>query len=138
MKIVIPVIPVPQMRARHTVKGGFVRAYKAPEQRRAEESLIAHLLRHRPDEPLAGPLLLGVKAFLPIPRCKSQKWKDAAASGDIRPITRPDLDNLIKHVKDCLTMAGFWQDDRQVVGYLPGTGKYYAEQPHWKIEIRGE
>ena len=133
----LPICPVAQQRARHTAIGGIVRAYKAPEQRRAEESLIAHLLRHRPPEPLAGPLLLGVRAYMPIPRCKSQRWKDKASAGIIRPTVRPDLDNLLKHVKDCLTAARFWCDDRQVVGYLPDTGKYYAWEPRWEIEIRG-
>lgn len=135
MKIVIPIVPVAQMRARHSAIGGIVRAYKAPEQRSQEKILISHLMQFRPPGPLAGPLLLGVRAFLPIPKGKTQKWKDAAAEGKIRPTVRPDLDNLIKHVKDCLTVARFWLDDRQVVGYLPGTGKYYSDAPRWEIEI---
>ena len=28
--------------------------------------------------------------------------------------TRPDTDNLIKGLKDCLTKCGFWVDDSQV------------------------
>lgn len=135
IKIIVPIVPVAQMRARHTAQGGFVHTYKAPEQAKAEQSLIACLLPNCPPEPLHGQLLLGVRAYLPIPRCKSNRWKEAAAVGDIRPITRPDLDNLLKQVKDCLTLAGFWDDDRQVVEYLPGTGKYYSNTPRWEIEI---
>ncbi|MBQ4133267.1 MAG: RusA family crossover junction endodeoxyribonuclease, partial [Desulfovibrionaceae bacterium] len=91
---------------------------------------------YRPAEALKGQIALGVRAYLPIPRCKSQKWKDAAAAGQIRPMTRPDIDNLLKHVMDCLTLSNFWEDDRQVVEYLPGTGKYYSSNPRWEIEIR--
>jgi len=29
----------------------------------------------------------------------------------------------------------FWQDDKQVVEYLPGTGKYYGDPARWEIEI---
>ncbi len=53
----------------------------------------------------------------------------------LRPVTKPDMDNLLKHVKDCLSMQRFWIDDRIVVGYLAGTGKYYSERPRWEIEI---
>ena len=135
MKITVEIAPVAQMRARHTARGGFVRTYKAPEQAKAEQSLIACLLPLRPPEPLQGPLWLGVRAYLPIPRCKSNRWKAAAATGEIRPTTRPDLSNLLKHIEDCLTVAGFWHDDKQVVSYLPGTGKYYSTRPRWEIEI---
>ena len=132
----LPICPVAQQRARHTATGGIVRTYKAPEQRIQEKRLIAHLMQFRPPEPLAGPLLLGVKAYLAMPRCKSKKFHAGAEAGIIRPTTKPDLDNLIKHLKDCLTAANFWLDDRQVVGYLPETGKYYAWEPRWEIEIQ--
>jgi Holliday junction resolvase RusA-like endonuclease len=51
-------------------------------------------------------------------------------------VTKPDLDNLLKQIKDCLTQMQFWTDDKLVVGYLPGVGKYYSDRPRWEIEIR--
>lgn len=134
----IPIIPKAQMRARHgRTKGGFSVTYKAEAQRRAEENLISLLDQYRPVQPLAGPLSLLVRAFLPIPGSWPKRKAHEAQAGNIRPTSKPDLDNLIKNLKDCLTSLSFWQDDKQVVEYLPGTGKYYddGQGPRWEIEI---
>ena len=135
IKITVPIVPKGQMRARHAVINGHSRTYKDPKQAKAEEALMAVLARHTPPAPLEGQLLLGVRAYLPIPTSKPKAWKAAAHAGSIRPIVKPDLDNLLKHAKDCLTMLHFWGDDKQVVGYLPYTGKYYSDRPRWEIEI---
>jgi Holliday junction resolvase RusA-like endonuclease len=135
MKIALHITPVAQMRARHSVVAGHSRTYKDKKQRHAEEGMMALLAPHQPAQPMTGPLLLGVRAYLPIPASKPKKWQAGALAGSIRPTTKPDLDNLIKHVKDCLTMLRFWGDDKQVVGYLPMTGKWYSDSPRWEIEI---
>lgn len=137
VKMTIPIVPKAQMRARHGVVNGFSRTYKDPKQAKEEQVLMACLVQFVPAVPLDGQLLLGVKAFLPIPASKPKIWKASARSGIIRPTVKPDLDNLLKHVNDCLTMLRFWQDDKQVVGFLPHTGKYYSDKPRWEIEICG-
>lgn len=134
VKLIIPVSPTGQMRARHTVRGSFATTYKAPEQRSREETIKAFLAKHQPERPLDGPLLLGVKAYMPMPKMSREKTAQALA-GALRPTTKPDLDNLVKQIKDCLTQMRYWQDDKLVVGYLPHTGKYYSDQPRWEIEI---
>lgn len=137
----IPIIPKSQARPRHgrTAKGHSV-TYKSAEQRQAEQDLIALLAPHRPGAPLAGEIKLGVRAYLPRPQSKPRSWQLNAAGGHIRPTCKPDLDNLLKHVKDCLTQLSFWGDDKQVVEYLPGTGKYYDDNqgPRWEIVITTE
>ncbi|UQZ90863.1 hypothetical protein C4J81_17260 [Deltaproteobacteria bacterium Smac51] len=139
MKIIVPIIPKAQMRARHgRTRGGFSVTFKAQAQREAEAHLIGLLERHRPDSPFLGAVNLGVRAYLPIPASWPKKKRKGAAGGQTRPTSKPDLDNLIKNIKDCLTALNFWQDDRQVVEYLPGTGKYYDDGngPRWEIEIK--
>lgn len=143
MQFVIPITPKGQKRARHATVNGLSRTYKDPKQAHEEDALMALLARHKPSGPLQGQLLLGVKAYLPMPKTKpaglkgisSGTWREAALAGQIRPTTKPDLDNLLKHVKDCLTTLGFWGDGKQVVGYLPHTGKYYSDRPRWEVEI---
>ncbi len=142
MKLVVRIVPKAQMRARHGVVNGFSRTYKDKRQAAEEEALMALLGPYQPAQPLQGQLLLGVKAFLPIPKSKPswftgkpKEFQTLARKGVVRPTTKPDLDNLLKHVKDCLSKLRFWEDDKLVVGYLPHTGKYYSDEPRWEIEI---
>ena len=135
MKITIPIIPKAQKRPRFSNRSGFVKAYKDKGQVQEEIALEALLLPHCPLEPLQGQVMLKVGVYLPMPKSKTHIWKMKAASGEIRPTSKPDLDNFIKHVKDCLTRANFWRDDAQVVGYLQHTGKYYSVRPRWELEI---
>lgn len=87
------------------VKGRVV-FYEPSNLKAAKSQLTFHLLRHRPKEPLKGPLSLTVLWLFP----KGKNHKD----GTWR-ITRPDTDNLEKMLKDCMTRCGFWRDDAQVV-----------------------
>lgn len=136
--IVIPIIPTAQARPRFANRGGFIKAYKSKDQEANERTLETFLMEHQPDEPLNGPLWLGVRAYLPMPSSKSKKWRESAKYGEIRPVVKPDLDNLIKNLKDCMTRMRYWVDDKQIVGYLEGTGKYYDDGAgtRWVVEIR--
>jgi len=140
MKFTILLPPKAQKRARNraVTSGGktFSMTYKDKGQRQEENKLITLIYEHRPPEPLQGPLALGVRVYLPIPQSKPKKWHEMALTGHIRPTTRPDLDNCIKNLKDVCNGI-FWGDDKQVVEYLPGTGKYYDDGggPRWEIEI---
>ena len=140
MVLVIPIVPTAQMRARACVRGFGAKAhastYKDTAQEDREQTIRAFLAQHVPAVPFDGPVELGVRAYLPIPASKSQRWRAEAAAGRIRPVVKPDLDNLVKQVKDCLTQMLYWTDDKIVVGYLPGVGKYYSDRPRWEIEIR--
>lgn len=148
MKFIIPITPTPQMRDRIgtiTFADGTTqaRSYKDKKQSSRENALAAFLSGHQPARPMAGPLLLGVKVHLAPPKNKpgwfdgtAPEWRLYAGSGLLRPPARPDLDNYVKQIKDCLTECEFWEDDKQVVGYMPGTGKYYTgARPRWEIEI---
>jgi len=140
MKFTIILEPKGQKRARgraFLIGGKAIagRPRKDDGQLLEEEKLITLMYAYRPPMPMQGPLMLGIKAFLPVPKSKSKKWQAAAQAGEIRPTTKPDLDNLLKHLKDCCKGI-FWLDDKQVVGYLPDTGKYYGFPAKWEIEIK--
>lgn len=99
------------------VKGRVV-FYEPSNLKAAKSQLTFHLLRHRPKEPLKGPLSLTVLWLFP----KGKNHKD----GTWR-ITRPDTDNLEKMLKDCMTRCGFWKDDAQVV--KENVEKKWSENP---------
>ena len=89
---------------RVTIRNGRPRFYEGSKLKAARNLFLLALAEHRPEEPLEGPVALTVE------------WRFGTKShreGSYR-ITRPDLDNLEKLLKDCMTMAGFWKDDSQV------------------------
>ena len=140
MRFTIPLVPRAQMRARHFVKRTkagkiFSGTYKDREQARYEEQLMQLLVRHRPERPFEGPVVLGITAYLPIPRSKPAWWKEAAEKGMVFPTGRPDYDNLVKNLKDCMTRLAFWRDDSQVIGY-DRPAKLYSANPRWEITVR--
>lgn len=130
-------------RVVRTVAGKFYTStYKDPKQELEEVkigALISLFYEHKPPEPLTGPLMLGIKAYLPIAMSKTKGRKgllflQGVALGTERPTGKPDLDNLVKNIKD-IFKGVFWKDDAQVVGYLDGMGKYWGEPARWEIEL---
>jgi Holliday junction resolvase RusA-like endonuclease len=139
MKFTILLSPKAQKRARSRafLIGGKAIAgkpYTDNDQRTEQNKLMALMYPHKPPIPFQGAIILGVKVYLPIPKGLSKKKHQMALDGAIRPTTKPDLDNLIKQIKD-VCKGVFWVDDKQVVEYLPFTGKWYGDPARWEIEI---
>ena len=134
----LPIIPRGQARVRATarlINGRPVgRIYKGKGQDQAEENLCALLLPYRPEKPLEGPLNLAIYAQMPIPRSWPKKRQAAAQDGRVWPTGIPDVDNLVKHMMDCMKQVGFFIDDRQVV--ILSARKYYGPgAPRWHVEL---
>ena len=89
---------------RVSTKGGFARAYKPARETDNTDALQSLMLKHRPAEPLDGPLSL----YLVVAR-PGRKKKDAWAP------TKPDLDNCMKQVMDCAEKMGFVVNDSRIV-----------------------
>ena len=92
--------------------------YEPAPVKEARKQLIGHLILHRPDVPLDGPLALTVMWL--FPKGKSHK------NGEWRT-SKPDTDNLQKLLKDCMTKCQFWKDDAQVVREV--VEKRWSDEP---------
>lgn len=81
---------------------------------------------------MEGPLFLTATFVMPIP----QSWPAArrldAANGKIWPISRPDLDNLVKAIKDGMNEV-VYKDDSQVV--REKVQKIYGVDPLIQIKV---
>lgn len=135
----IPLIPTPQMRARHFVKKTksgkyFQGTYKDASQRREENQLMQLLEKHLPEIPINKPIMFQMIAYMPIPESWAGWKKTAAKMGLIHPVGRPDLDNLLKNIIDCMTKIGFWRDDSLIIGYV-SVDKKYSLKPGWFVQI---
>lgn len=120
MEFFLPIEP-PRITAqmkRVAVVSGKPRFFDGPELADARAKLTAHLSAHRPETPLEGPVRLITRwCYATTKTNKNGQYKT----------TKPDTDNMIKLLKDCMTRCGFWQDDAQVASEL--TEKFWAVQP---------
>src|SRR5881392_1841260 len=99
MKIIIPGIPVPQARMKHSNSRGFVTTY---DPKAKEKSLIRHVLEaFRTSNDIAFPRI-SFLFHMPIPNSIPKKHKELYESGRLKHDKKPDVDNLIKLYLDCL------------------------------------
>jgi Holliday junction resolvase RusA-like endonuclease len=123
-------IPCAKGRARHT-RAGIT--FTPAKTRNEESNFRAQAINsHKPNKPLNGSILLEVCFYMPIPSSASKKLKQAMQDGCERPTKKPDLDNLVKLVKDALNGV-YWQDDKQVISLK--AEKFYSEQPRTEVRI---
>ena len=99
--------------------------YEKANVRNARTEFTLALKEHRPKVPSELPIKLKI--------CFCFDVKDKKKWGQPKP-TKPDTDNYLKLLKDCMTAEGFWQDDSQVASEL--TEKFYGE--HEGIYVRVE
>ena len=81
------------------------RIFTKPEVLDVKKEYISLLVPNRPKRPMRGPLKLTVVWCFPP--------QDRAPAGTYKA-TKPDTDNMIKLLKDCMTELSFWMDDAQV------------------------
>lgn len=99
------------------VRNGRPYFYTKDKVENAKALFMAELFPHRPKKPVEGPVKLTV--FLHFDVKNKSLWGKPKT-------TKPDTDNYLKLLKDCMTEAGFWTDDALVVD--EHVKKYYAEK----------
>lgn len=127
--------PIAKKRPKFFRRGGFVGTYNCQETE--EGRFMNQLAAARPDgfEVVTGPISLTVNFGMPIPESTSRKKRLEMADGRIRHTKKPDIDNLLKFVKDCANGV-LWRDDSQVVGVW--ATKSYSKMPKTHIVMSWE
>lgn len=87
---------------------------------------------HLPSVFFEKPLALKTTAYIAVPKSFSKTKREQCLSGKIRPLVKPDTDNISKNIKDALNGLAY-PDDRQVVTEL--TQKFYANESYTIVEI---
>ena len=112
------------------VRNGRPYFYTKDKVENAKALFMRQLIPNRPKAPAQGPIMLKVTFYFDV--------KNRSLWGKLKT-TKPDTDNYLKLLKDCMTEAGFWTDDALVVD--EHVKKYYAEKAtiavYWE-EVKGD
>lgn len=111
--------------------GGKPRHFKKKNVKQAEDTFLALLAMHRPEQSFDGPISLTVMWRYPWRKSEPKKNK---AYGWKPCDTRPDCSNIVKILEDCMTRLNFWTDDSQIA-QLHIT-KAWANDPGITIHIQ--
>ena len=126
--------PVAQGRPRFSRQGGFVKAYDPAKSRDYKSYVRFIAAQNAPDSPVEGAIEFSLRIYRAIPKGMPKYKREAAKAGTLRPVTKPDVSNILKGVEDAL--KGVWyKDDSQIVGYGV-LGKWYDERPRIEIMMR--
>ena len=112
--VTIPGEPVAQGRPRFSTHGGFPRAYDPKRSKEGKQSVrffVANQMEKEGLVPLEGPIMLQAQFGIKLPTSQERKRNPKPRSWRIK---KPDLDNLIKLVKDACSGIAFL-DDNQIV-----------------------
>lgn len=126
----IPGPAVGKGRPRATRQG---RLY-TPEKTVRYESLVALAAQEAMQDkwPTEYPIRITINIYCDIPQSWSQKKKNAALDGTIRPTGKPDWDNVGKAISDALNGI-VYKDDKQIVWAL--VTKQYALAPCVEVQV---
>lgn len=124
--------PVAQGRPRFARRGKFTQAYDPPDSREYKKYVKLMASQNRPIKLIEGPVNLKLLIYRPLLKSMSKKKKAAALTGTLRPIKKPDVDNVAKGIMDAMTGI-IWQDDKQVVSLQ--VAKFYSDQPRVEVKV---
>lgn len=118
-----------KMRPKATAFGGHARVYTPSAQIKNENWIKMEYLRKAESEGFKGfgdkPVNIYITTNIAIPKSFSKKKREQALAVMLRPIVKPDIDNVCKTILDALNGIAF-DDDKQIVRL--NAEKYYSEK----------
>lgn len=129
IEVVISGHPVAKARAGRSGKQSYTpaktRAFEAHGRMAAQIAMAGK-------PPISEPVHVDVWAVLPVPSSWSQKRQRLALQGEIRPTSKPDVDNYAKSALDACNGIVF-EDDKQVDVLM--ASKSYGSEPKLIIHV---
>lgn len=101
------------------------REYKDYVKRTAQE--------YAPERLLEGQICLRIDIYKGCLKSFSKKKIEQSERKELRPLTKPDVDNYAKGIKDALNGI-IWKDDSQVVDLR--VQKFYSKNPRVEIRVK--
>ena len=126
--------PVAKGRPKFSTRDGYVRAI-TPEKTVSYENLVRLSYQQQCGEkPYDKDIQLRahIYAYFPIPKSASKKKQKDMQAMILRPMKKPDLDNIAKAILDALNGIAFY-DDSQIVQLQ--VDKFYSDIPRVDVFI---
>ena len=130
--LMMTIEPRPKERPRATVVGGHARIYTPKTTEDYEKKIRSAWTKANGSDPLTGPVVVRIRLGMPIPKSTTKTNKALMLARKMRPVTKPDVDNLAKSILDAINGVAY-KDDNQIVDLL--ARKYYAEVPTVKVTV---
>ena len=126
--------PVGKGRPRFARRGKFTSTY-TPQKTKTYEDEIRMMAKAAmgASEPLDTPMTVAIYIRVGIPASYSKQKRKDALSGIIKPMKKPDLDNIAKCFLDGMNDI-VYLDDKQVVNLH--VTKVYAETPAVEVMVK--
>lgn len=131
MQFSVPGAPKGKARPRVTRSG---HAYTPHDTVLYENLVKTSFTAEYPNQrPIDSEIAAVIYAYYPIPKSASRKRKQLMARGDIKPITKPDTDNIAKAVLDSLNGIAY-SDDSRITDLT--VMKRYSETPRVFVMLK--
>ncbi len=121
-----------QQRPKFSRMGKGVKAIDPKESRDYKSFVRLVAAEHAPAELITSDIRLEIDVYRKIPKSFSKKKHQMALNGELRPTTKPDIDNLAKGIKDGLSKV-LWYDDSQVIELV--ARKWYSDSPRAVVTV---
>ena len=115
------------------IRGGHACMTAGKNTKATEKWLISLLAPYAPTEPILGPITMQVVITWPWLSNHSKKVKER---GSIPKTTRPDGDNCLKSLNDCMEDLGFFCNDSQI--YCQTIQRLFGDDPGIVIVLEAE
>lgn len=136
VKFTIDGEPTGKGRARVFHNNGITRAV-TPEKTVNYENLVKLMFKQtqfKPsDEAYRGEIHIRVRCYYSIPKSATKGKRASMLAIDIRPMKKPDADNVLKCVADALNGIAY-HDDSQITEAC--IEKYYGDRPSVEVFIK--
>lgn len=132
MRFTVYGTPQGKGRPRFARRGAYIHTY-TPKETADYEKQIADAFKQTEQDMFCEPIRVFVKAFYKIPKSTSKVRREMMLKGFIRPVVKPDIDNVCKAVLDALNGVAYHDDNQVVIIYGK---KLYGEEPRIEVTIR--
>lgn len=126
MQFVVDGEPVPKSRPRFANGRAYTPKRTKDFEQKVREAYTGEMY------PTDIPLMVLITAYLAIPKSARAKVSEGMIKGVIRPLKRPDADNIAKSITDALNGVAY-ADDKQIVRLT--VAKYYSICPRTEVVI---